>query len=363
VTPFTLPDGLHLIKEYYRKHSIPNGRFGRPRGLFSSRQASQPTQPPQRAASPAPEFARPDLDPSSQSPPRWQSQDSSTSHPRPYVPSRTAPPPTHHPHPRSTAGSVPTPPRLSTARSSASNHSTRASVPSRPAAAAPPPVAPQAPPPTLNELLAMTEDSMAALSISVLKTVLFNNHVNARLLLEKSELVGRVRTLVEDERRERAREAAAREHEEAEAIARQNTMREELRAREEGARTAASKAFGSSASPVDINDGAADGATSVSQLQSSPPLHGFTASASSSLERNGLCVICQDEEANIAIVDCGWVFYDACLLDLLVNDALAVTWLCARAARTLSWLLRASVHSVACASSLKHAYSVYSRRR
>ena len=27
-----------------------------------------------------------------------------------------------------------------------------------------------------------------------------------------------------------------------------------------------------------------------------------------SLERNGLCVICQDEEANIAIVDCGWVF-------------------------------------------------------
>jgi hypothetical protein len=28
------------------------------------------------------------------------------------------------------------------------------------------------------------------------------------------------------------------------------------------------------------------------------------------LERSGLCVICQDEEANIAIVDCGYVnFY------------------------------------------------------
>jgi hypothetical protein len=26
------------------------------------------------------------------------------------------------------------------------------------------------------------------------------------------------------------------------------------------------------------------------------------------LERNGLCVVCQDEEANIAVVDCGYVF-------------------------------------------------------
>src|SRR5882762_2020673 len=29
---------------------------------------------------------------------------------------------------------------------------------------------------------------------------------------------------------------------------------------------------------------------------------------SADLERNGLCVVCQDEEANIAIVDCGYVF-------------------------------------------------------
>jgi hypothetical protein len=29
---------------------------------------------------------------------------------------------------------------------------------------------------------------------------------------------------------------------------------------------------------------------------------------SADLERNGFCVVCQDEEANIAIVGCGYVF-------------------------------------------------------
>ena len=37
---------------------------------------------------------------------------------------------------------------------------------------------------------------------------------------------------------------------------------------------------------------------------SPPPIMGTSAD----LERNGLCVVCQDEEANIAIVDCGYVF-------------------------------------------------------
>ena len=44
----------------------------------------------------------------------------------------------------------------------------------------------------------MSEDAVAALSIGTLKAVLLQNHVNARLLLEKGELVARVRLLMED---------------------------------------------------------------------------------------------------------------------------------------------------------------------
>ena len=62
--------------------------------------------------------------------------------------------------------------------------------------------------PSLDQLLDMSEDDIAHLSIGTLKAVLFQNHVNARLVVEKAELVAKVRTLVEDERRERERHAA-----------------------------------------------------------------------------------------------------------------------------------------------------------
>ncbi len=51
----------------------------------------------------------------------------------------------------------------------------------------------------------MTDDEISHMSISALKTVLFQNHVNARLLLEKSDLVARVYALLGGERQERAR--------------------------------------------------------------------------------------------------------------------------------------------------------------
>lgn len=167
----------------------------------------------------------------------------------------------------------------------------------------------------------MSEDAVAALSIGTLKSVLLQNHVNARLLLEKGELVARVRLLIEDERQERARDAAAREREEAEIIARQHAMMEEQRLREERLReereareraAAASSASeegteghaGNEAS-IEAGDGkpATPPAENKASVQPPPPPRMSMAAA----ERTGLCVICQDEEANIAIVDCGCV--------------------------------------------------------
>ena len=59
----------------------------------------------------------------------------------------------------------------------------------------------------------MQTAGIKALSISALKMILFQNHVNARLIIEKGDLVDKVVTLVEDERRERE-ERRAREEEE-----------------------------------------------------------------------------------------------------------------------------------------------------
>lgn len=151
----------------------------------------------------------------------------------------------------------------------------------------PPSAAP--PVPSLDDLLAMTDDEISHMSISALKAVLFQNHVNARLLLEKGELVARVRALLGDERLERAREAVIHAREEEEMIARQRTMMEEHRQRAHQDREQAHSG---------------DEAQHSEPKSSPPPIMGTSAD----LERNGLCVVCQDEEANIAIVDCGYVF-------------------------------------------------------
>jgi hypothetical protein len=158
----------------------------------------------------------------------------------------------------------------------------------------------------------MTDEEVSHMSISALKSVLYQNHVNARLLLEKSDLVARVHALLGDERHERAREAAIHAREEEEIIARQHAMMEEERLREEQARQEREWAhMGSAHVPGD------DGQQPMPKV-SPPPMMGTAAD----LERNGLCVVCQDEEANIAIVDCGYVFTSA-YLSARVTD---VSW-------------------------------------
>ena len=67
------------------------------------------------------------------------------------------------------------------------------------------PSAPSTPTPTLDQLLAMSPEEISRLSIHNLKAVLFENHVSSGPVLEKSDLVARVRVLIDMEKRERER--------------------------------------------------------------------------------------------------------------------------------------------------------------
>ncbi|KAG8829080.1 hypothetical protein FRC17_007157 [Serendipita sp. 399] len=157
----------------------------------------------------------------------------------------------------------------------------------------PPPSSPRPRGPTqvplLATILGLSREDVNEYSVSTLKGILQANHVNARLILEKSELVDKVMGLIETERRERAREQAIHEAEER---ARQEYQRQRM---------------------VQVQTEAGINATTgqgqpqrTRSPPPAPPMNPVPSPISTGfIERDGLCVICQDEEANIAIVDCG----------------------------------------------------------
>ncbi|KAK0220477.1 hypothetical protein IW262DRAFT_1384822 [Armillaria fumosa] len=283
-------------EQYYRQYSVPD-RYGRPRGLFSrtgsgSGSGPTPPTPPRRPASrqPAYEFPRPDLasdDPPPRDRPTPLHPRAPTTTPRrtPTTPPRQVPttPPRPNP-PRQSPSQVPrqTPPHQPPQRPRASRSSENLNVPRTPPRAR---ATSTSPPPTLNQLIEMTPASISALSIGSLKAILFSNHVNVGIILEKSDLVSKVTALVEDEKRDRERQRLAEEQEEQERIQRQREMMEELERTRQAEAQQKSETDDVPASP-------------------SPPATPLKA-PSIFTERGGLCVICQDEEANIAIVDCG----------------------------------------------------------
>jgi hypothetical protein len=124
----------------------------------------------------------------------------------------------------------------------------------------------------------MTTHNIAGLSISILKSILFTNHVNAGLILEKSELVLKVQNLIESERQNRERQRLMEAFEQME---RDLIEADNAREREEA------------------NNGPSTSPPKLSTASVRP--------TSSSLDRDGLCVVCYDNDANIAIVDCGYV--------------------------------------------------------
>jgi len=169
----------------------------------------------------------------------------------------------------------------------------------------------------------MSQDSIRSLSISALKSILFTNHVNAGQILEKSDLVEKVMTLIEAEKAERERQRQAEEREEMELMQREMERREAVRQRaserERAEREAAGGAADSSTARETGEDQAREGGSGESPVQRSEdtrsgptpkppaPTPPNMQGSASTLERTGLCVVCQDEEANIAIVDCGCV--------------------------------------------------------
>ncbi|KAG9028757.1 hypothetical protein FS842_004707 [Serendipita sp. 407] len=146
--------------------------------------------------------------------------------------------------------------------------------------------------PLLATILGMSKADVSEYNVATLKGILQANHVNARLILEKSELVDKVMGLIETERRERAREQAIHEAEE--------------RAREEYQRQRMEQARMEAARQTNTNVGPNEPQRARSPPPGRPKSPTGPAPISTGfIERDGLCVICQDEEANIAIVDCG----------------------------------------------------------
>jgi hypothetical protein len=140
----------------------------------------------------------------------------------------------------------------------------------------------------------MPRESVNRLTIGTLKAILFENHVSVGVVLEKGDLVNKVLSLVEEERRSRAREAELQRLEEEEILRRQREMMEQHERERQGS--------GSGRDGED-SKGNDTGASHSSRKGGS----GTGGQTTTAFERNGLCVVCQDDEACIAIVDCGCV--------------------------------------------------------
>ena len=346
---------------------MPNGQTGRPRGIFSrSERTPAPQQhlDPRAGWNQTNNFARPDLEPEPAGRPQQATQQGYPPYQQhqPNVQPQYAPPPGPPPYatynsarrnasstPNVTnpqaqyqnagaaphnsyrsAGTPPTHPSSSTDRQANSGPSTR------PATAPPQPRPPRPHIPTLDELLNMQEEEISSLSIGTLKDILDNNHVRPGLVLEKSELVTRVNALITAERQERVHMEAVREREVWEAQEREWAAREreraarEARKREEEERGRRREAYRTTVEDASESGESGDG---NSAHENTPPPEPLQAGASSTSlppeaekggtpiesiersrspspvrpppERNGLCIVCQDEEANIVIIDCG----------------------------------------------------------
>lgn len=150
--------------------------------------------------------------------------------------------------------------------------------------------------PTLNELLDKEESEIAHLPISTLKAILYENRVNISVgVLEKEDLVRKVVALVTDERRDRE----IRQQEELEEIIRMDQIHIE-EAEEDQSYTSVAEEQETSHAEEELAQ-----ASSSDNVNSSKQHKSHMVDIPSSHE--GLCVVCQDEHANMAIIDCGLV--------------------------------------------------------
>ncbi|RSH91144.1 hypothetical protein EHS25_009443 [Saitozyma podzolica] len=243
-------------ESYYRRRSVPKN--GQPPAQPGN---SRPRPPPQaQAHAHAHAQARPPPSAYARPPP-------------PQRPPQTQPPPRPQSQPNfRPAAPRPTPPRA-------------------PPATPPPPRQPTPPVPTIMSLVSLPRSYLSSLSIGTLKAILYENHVRVdfKQVLEKEELVNRVFELVTDERKRLERQR----HE------------EERLANGNGARTPSPRVEG------DKSEGSGEstpGEEAANKVPTGPMPE---------VER-GLCVVCQDEEATLAVVDCGHLCMCAHCSDLIM---------------------------------------------
>ncbi|KAG2342267.1 hypothetical protein BDR05DRAFT_964229 [Suillus weaverae] len=312
-------------ESHYRAHGVPKHRSSRPRGLFSTR--PPPPTHQQTFTPPPPNFPRPDLDPE---PAPYRTYTSNSTRQRQTPPTSPPPQPSPpQPQPRFRTASQPqTPPRSvphPTPRPSPA--STASPPPMRPSTAprSPPRQSTPQPPPPLSALLAMSTSSLSRLPIHTLKQILYEARVRLPTdLLEKGELVARVSAWLEEERTAaEERDIMEREEREQEERERRERQEQEQRQRVEAERSAMETELAESEDAqvhdsvenVEIHDESQQHPPPPSS--SPPPSLPRTALA----ERSGLCVICQDQEANIAIVDCGHLAMCRACSDLVLASS------------------------------------------
>jgi len=145
----------------------------------------------------------------------------------------------------------------------------------------------------------MAPEDINSLPVSVLKEFLFRNHVDTRLVIEKSDLVERVMTLIANEGQERERQEIYRQMEEEEGRLRHMEIGTETHNErldephlDSEHQTSDSEEI-PTASAVDMTNPGQQTTTNTK------------ATLTRNLERSSLCVVCQDKEANIAVIDCG----------------------------------------------------------
>jgi hypothetical protein len=171
----------------------------------------------------------------------------------------------------------------------------------------------------------MSTSSLSRLPIHTLKQILYEARVRLPAdLLEKGELVARVSAWLEEERiAMEERDIMEREEREQEERERREREEQAERERAEAERPAMETELAES------EDAHMHGSTENIEIHGESQQHPPPPSSSPSpslpkttpAERSGLCVICQDQEANIAIVDCGHLAMCRACSDLVLASS------------------------------------------
>ncbi|ODN73504.1 hypothetical protein L202_08007 [Cryptococcus amylolentus CBS 6039] len=267
-----------ICENHFRRHSVPGKITARPNPASSQ---PRPPPPPNGGGTYASSYQRPQPQQARPPPPNYayarpqaQAQGSARAHyqtrPQPSSHTQARPPPPQQARP----APAPTPSRPTPA------------APRSPAASTPPP-----PVPSILSLVALPDSYLASLGIGTLKAILYENHVRVdfKQVLEKGELIARVKELIDDERKRLERQRIA-EQQEAALLAQSSLPTQ----------SASTTVPNGTIEHPEVPTGEALEKEKVEAGEAKVVPTG----PMPEIER-GLCVVCQDEEATLAVVDCG----------------------------------------------------------